>query len=136
MTGAPATVFEKKGMPFWVSITASGRMPLSDPKPRRPAAMAARARGYTLKRPPARLMVMPSRTSDAGAPGYDAVRSVTLITALGQLGSDLLEVTLASTALGMPGIAPAEQQNLAHVRYSLSWSVATPVRAILRDSPA
>ncbi|CCW12987.1 hypothetical protein EBESD8_35400 [Rhodococcus aetherivorans] len=35
--------------------------------------------------------------------------------ARGELGADLFEVAFAAPTLGMPGVAPAQQQNLAHV---------------------
>ena len=37
-----------------------------------------------------------------------------LVKLVGEDGAHLLEISLAPTALGMTGIAPAEQQHLAH----------------------
>ena len=56
----------------------------------------------------------------AERPDNAAVRRVTLMPRAASCGADLLQIPLAAATLWVPGVTPAEQQNLAHGRGSQS----------------
>ncbi len=65
----------------------------------------------------------------AGSTGIPGRTEGDLDTATGETGPDLLEVPLAAAALGMPRVAPAQQENLSHVR------APSPARTVACDTP-
>ena len=54
----------------------------------------------------------PATTSSGGAPAWAAQKMVTWATALGQPEGHRLEVALGAAALGVAGVAPAQEDDL------------------------
>ena len=102
MTGAPATVFEKKGNAVLGVDHRVGADALERSETQTSGGNGGQSAGVHAETSTGPADGDAVSNLRRGRPGIRRRPQRHLDTALGQLGSDLLEVTLASTALGMP----------------------------------